>query len=531
MLRRTLSLSSLLLCACSSGPDRPFADDYEAPAVLLHAQFTDPPAGEVDRAFLSPYWIDTRNMTIDALLFGGDDSVPFGATGVQFLLRAGKDVPQPGGFGHDVRFFMMSARLSLPSGSLYPGAWEQPGLLLVYAPQATTWSPFGPAGSTVTFPQGYSLLERTCGPVPGQIQMQVGSSDETIQLRHVDGSTHDTSDLEQSEQDFAANCGATAPAVAMGARVFFDRARELAWTPDGAGIYYLSVADAADKTRSVALRQVRLADSYASEWAIVPNGGGLQIDKTGALFLHDEAHLLAVVPGTPPTLATTSLPATALLSPDGRWIAYWDVSESTSIHIWDVAAGADLTVLTGIFEGWSPDAQLAYWSDLPAPYPASEAAPPLSLSIFSPAVPGGNPSTYVVERSAGSARPVVWTSTGPQLAKVPEDWTSDGSICIGCFGLTLVDPATGAERQVLDTSVEVGLVYTSPMTNVMFVWRKKCGGLFDTVCSSSLLKINLLDATVQAVAESPEIVPIAISADGRKVAFGARDGIYVKDLP
>jgi hypothetical protein len=103
-------------------------------------------------------------------------------------------------------------------------------------------------------------------------------------------------------------------------------------------------------------------------------------------------------------------------------------------------------------------------------------------------------------------------------------------------GLSLFDPATGFVRQILARSagmLEASPIGSSPISSldVMFVWLTKCLGMFDTLCSSSLVKINLVDATVQTVAVSSNTGPVGLSSNGRRIALGASNGIYVKELP
>jgi hypothetical protein len=122
---------------------------------------------------------------------------------------------------------------------------------------------------------------------------------------------------------------------------------------------------------------------------------------------------------------------------------------------------------------------------------------------------------------------LVWSTTGPLLARHADPT----EVCAGCGGLLLLDLTTGVERQVLAPSAgTLGPSSTSAL-DVLVVWVTRCLGLFDTVCSSSLLRINLLDGTVQTVAVSSEPGPVALSWDARRIAFGAPDGIYVKQLP
>ncbi len=60
---------------------------------------------------------------------------------------------------------------------------------------------------------------------------------------------------------------------------------------------------------------------------------------------------------------------------------------------------------------------------------------------------------------------------------------------------------------------------------------KDCLGLFDTVCTYTLLRVTVTTGAVLAVATAPDAFPVALSADGRQLALGTPKGVYVKALP
>jgi hypothetical protein len=103
--------------------------------------------------------------------------------------------------------------------------------------------------------------------------------------------------------------------------------------------------------------------------------------------------------------------------------------------------------------------------------------------------------------------------------------------CSSCFGLSLQDPDTGAERPVLDASAGmIDIVSTPPVLGFMLVWARTCLGLYNTVCSYSLMRVDLTNGTARTVAVSASELPVAVSPDYQSVAIAATNGIYVKSL-
>jgi hypothetical protein len=358
--------------------------------------------------------------------------------------------------------------------------------------------------------------------------MEMRPISESVEFRHFDSGSrsNELPELELSElseREFVESCGATVPGETLGSRVSFDRAQSLVWSTDGASIYYLASADSQDVTRSAGLRAVRLADAAASELLVVPFGKGVQIDSSGQVYVGGRDNLLKVVAGAggPATIAIP-VPADAVVSPDGRWLA----SESPSpLRVWDLQSGAEAGVAQGLFGGWSQDSRLAYWSLDNA-----------TLEVVLPTDLLGELTHYA--SSWDSTSSVVWTKTGPMLAHVPLNWeiypgfryTSEE--CMECFGLSLQDPIGSVERSVIDASAGmIHIVKTPPLVGFMFVWARSCLGLFDTVCSYSLLRVSLPDGVVQKVATAYAEYPVAVSPDYRHIAIAAPTGIYVADLP
>jgi hypothetical protein len=120
------------------------------------------------------------------------------------------------------------------------------------------------------------------------------------------------------------------------------------------------------------------------------------------------------------------------------------------------------------------------------------------------------------------------------LARAPLDWAiqSPGdTVCWSCFGLSLQGPSTGPERSVLDASAgRVHIVNTTPVLGFMLVWVRNCLGLYDTLCSSALTRVDLQDGTSRVIAVSASEVPVAVSPNYQQVAIAAPGGIYVKSL-
>jgi|GEM_PF-2385465 len=532
MCRKAIFLAAISACSCSAGPNGPQLYDYQAPAANVHVRYLDWPASDQNEVTLQwVHWTGTGDSLTSS--WNGFAFAQLHANEALFPLVAGGQKSSPE--DSSPRFFSLFTSSGSGGASSSLTCWTKPGLFLVYAQSPTTWSPFALADQAVTFPQGYSWLRRTCGPLPGKSQLEVRSIDEVVEFQRVnkDDRANAKSQLEALEQDSLVACGIAPPPTELGTRISFDRAQSIVWSPDSTSLYYLNRADPLDPTKSVVLRQIRLADSLQTEIALVAHGGGLQMTQTGALFASDQDHLLALASTSPPSLVATTLPANATVSPNGRWIAYGNayasVTDRVSLHIWDIKTGADLTVLDGSFAGWSPDSLVAYWlrsSDVTDDYR------PSGLGVISLDALGSGPKTYPVVPPPPPLAVPVWTSSGPLLARSPYNRQSEAGTCIGCFGgLSLLDPTTGVERAILDASAGDIRVQPEPVRDFMFAWATNCLGLFDTICSTSLIRVNLLDATVQTIGANPAILSAAISFDGHRVALSTSDGIYVKDLP
>jgi len=543
MLRSIFLCSMVSLIGCTAGPTGPY--EYVAPSVAVHVRFADVPVGEVVHAGLDAEYLTNSNDYLPDnphVMLGG--SLVFNRSGTatatlnasegrfELLHNSGYGGPQS-----DVHLFSVRA-----SVSSQPGHWEQPGLLLVYAFQQTSWHLFGPGSPAVTFPQGYSWLRRSCGAVPGQIQMEVLPVDTTVDFRQVDslpdgdvyivssdGVLTRVGDSVHSEQEFVESCGAPTAAADLGTRIAYERTQSPVWSPDNASLYYLSLANENDPTGTVSLRQLRITDRLATELAIVPHATGLQIDSAGTLYLSNDEHLVRVsqTPGAPATLEPLPIPPTASVSPDGHWASFYD-SKTNATHIWDVVSLAEAGTVAGTVLGWSPDSQLDFWSSTD---PATTA-----LNVQSPAALAAAPTSYIFSYPAtpNSVR-IAWDSSPyviSQSADWPEDVSMSCSACSGRFGLSILDLTTGTSRDAIDPSVGlIAFVSTAPVRGFVFVTATNCLGLLRTSCSTALLRVSLADATAQTSVSPFTNLSLGVSSDGRHVALGAEDGIYVKDLP
>jgi hypothetical protein len=281
------------------------------------------------------------------------------------------------------------------------------------------------------------------------------------------------------------------------------------------------LANENDPTASVSLRQLRIADRVATELAVVPHGSGLQIDSTGTLYLSNSEQLLRVslVPGSPATFAPLPLPATASVSPDGHWASYSDKTNAT--HIWDLLSGAEVGTVTAAVLGWSPDSQVMSWS--------LSTSTTAALNVQSPNTLAAAPVSYAYPGSYSPSSVRVAWGTGPYVA-IRQPWSEE--LVGGWFGLSILDLATGASRNAIDPSAGyISFAPTALVRGFVFVTATNCMGLLWTSCSTSLLRVNIADATAQTIVSPFAQLSFYVSSDGRHVALGAEDGIYVKDLP
>jgi hypothetical protein len=271
----------------------------------------------------------------------------------------------------------------------------------------------------------------------------------------------------------------------------------LVWSTDGTRLYYFSEANEQDPTKTVGLRQIRLADGVSSELVTITSGGDLQTDATEQLYVSTGGELALVSqPATgPATLVDLPFPGTGRVSPDGQWIArYAYAKDGVSTILWSVTAGAEVATIAGTVVDWSPDSQLLY-----------RTAVPPTLNLISPA----NPTLPTVYPDQGNP---AWSAQGPV-------W------------VTLTNLVDGSERKVLEASDGRSYpVSIPPILDTYLLWATKCLGLHDTVCSHSLIRINPTTGAAQTIAVAPDKYPIGLSPDGKRLAIAAPNGIYIKTL-
>jgi hypothetical protein len=525
MLRTSIIVTAALICGCYSGPNQ--LDYYPGvPALTVHVHFAELSAASTMRADLgiANYNEYSSQPQSELTPFATVSSATIANGDAQFtVFAAGGGDPNPN--LNSLRFFRLAASLWTTEGTSAPDTWSPLGYDLVWSAEAITSYPLGPASESVSFPKGYSWLWRQCGPSPGQILMDVRPIDETVVFRPVDPLLPwNASYLEASERSFVESCGVVIPPQDLGTRISFDSTSSQApvLSADGTRVYYVSQADPKDPTQSVSLRQVRLADGVTSEIVSVPLGGDLQQDNTGQLYVFSGRQLFRVTPTASglATLVALAFPGYAVVSPDGQWFVRAGGSGQSAL-LWSVATGADVVVLGGLFVGWSPASQAAYISGT-------------TLNVISPANPTP-PTTYDI---ANDSPLTAWSSQGPVSVRLPGTSIivgpggSSGFDCTSCVGLSLRNLADGTLRQVLDASVgEISLVSTPPVLDTLLAWTQKtCLGLYNTVCSYSLIRIGLTSGTTQTVATAADQYPVGLSTDGQRIAFAAPSGIYIKNL-
>lgn len=549
---RFFILSLSLMAACTAGPESPSL--YKSYGPVVSFNFKDVPPGEditkaTLRLSLVSYLpgVEAPNSECDE--FAGSTMIDWAnAETAKFRIppihtESSYNLSEACARRHleALHFLKVNAELISapdPGGmSIGIGPWTPGAYDLVYAPSPTTFMPFGPAGAAVTVPQGYSWLHRTCGAA-GNTELSIVPTSETLDL-YRGGSIMmsrppgygDISTAETIERGLVP-CGDPPPARDLGTRVSFDRAKDLLWSADGASLFYLA-PDAQDPNGAVGVRQVKIAEHTTSDLAVVNQALALQTGATGVLYVtaNETTYAVSVAAGVPATPQPLPFTGFSHLSPDGLWFAF---DGGGAVHLWSVPAAALTTSITGGFFAWSPDSRLLY-----GPTVASEvstASSSYELSVVSPTAPSQARSCGALSTLLRIQGQLTWESEYPQVAYVPQSWSIESTIpwpdCQNCFGISLHDPATGVERPMLDASAGmVDLVHTHPVAGFVFAWARTCQGLYNTLCTHSLLRIRLADGTAETVAIADQRMPVALSWDNRRVALAAANGIYVKELP
>jgi len=173
---------------------------------------------------------------------------------------------------------------------------------------------------------------------------------------------------------------------------------------------------------------------------------------------------------------------------------------------------------------------LAYWS-------RASGQTTVTLRVLSPAGSGEARRYELSETSPNSG--LAWTTHGPLLARGLLDWSMASNNakvlpadCRACFGLELLNLEEGSGRRVLDAAAgKISIVPTPPILDTLFVWARDCLGLYNSVCTYALTRVDSTDGATQIVALASAKYPVAVSPDRLHVAIAAANGIYVKDLP
>jgi hypothetical protein len=151
------------------------------------------------------------------------------------------------------------------------------------------------------------------------------------------------------------------------------------------------------------------------------------------------------------------------------------------------------------------------------------------LNVVSPTQPN-QPQVYEI---ANDSTLTAWSAQGPVLVRLPGVYIAGNFAveCTSCLGLSLRNLADGTLLQVLDASAgTIDLVSTPPILDTILVWFQHCLGLYNTVCTYSLIRVGLTNGTAQTVAVAADKYPVGLSLDGQRIALAAPTGIYIKNL-
>jgi hypothetical protein len=587
MSRTSLIALVSLAAACTAGPEQPA--NYVGRAVELRAHLADPPAEALSEplqhvslslepvVYCQPTTLDPGGPAPDYHpdVYRFSFGVPFDPAASIMTLPAisGGNLVCPERSGpQSLRFFQ-------PNVVFTPGSrevrWVSPQHFVAYTPGPATFSPFGSVDPPLVLPAGYSLLRRSCGP---RQALTVASLDEVVEFQRVTDRAAVAAigrpQLELDERRFLQTCGVRPAAEDLGMRVGLDAAHRLAWSPDGSSLHYLTrVGEGATPPHN--LRSTPSAGGAPVELARDLRETELRAPLSGELFVRD----LAGVPlrgrrqGEGPWQFEPA-PGTNV-SPDGRWVLF---SGEQGPQLWEVSTGVTRALENGGFYAWSADSRLAYLRFAPSGPEVSvwSADAPDAIAHIpgtDPAwLPDGNLRVRISEGPQGSVVGVLapdlsargqfgfprpasdmgrslspfWDKflwTGERLVRVEpaQGWNvalvqgKAGGISLGDapIGLAMQQPDGGQRRVLLPADarpIDEPLALGGP-SNSFLLWTRSCLGLFETVCSYTLHRFSLPDATDQVVAVSDEAPVMAVSPDGKRLAISNRRGIFVKDLP
>jgi hypothetical protein len=85
-------------------------------------------------------------------------------------------------------------------------------------------------------------------------------------------------------------------------------------------------------------------------------------------------------------------------------------------------------------------------------------------------------------------------------------------------------------QEVFIRLLRTGRTWDTPSPVGWLFRATTCLGLFNTVCSSTLVRVSLPDGAARLVAVATEAYPLAVSPDSLRVAIASPWGIYVQVL-
>jgi hypothetical protein len=438
-----------------------------------------------------------------------------------------------------VRFFRpLLWAVPFPAGSR---PWAARDVLVAYAAEPVTFTLFAPDDAPIALPAGYSLLRRICGSPAQPWRLEVISPDETIDIHpplnpwYAQPFPGAVAVLDGDERALLAQCGITPPALDLGKRMGFDRTQSLAFSPDQQQVLYIVPADFQEPAHPSPLRSLSQNGSVR-ELAIVRNGTALKITSAGDIYFFSDTTLTRAELQPDGNVTVRAFPPDAgynRVSPDGRWMlgddrmAVHSPGEPITTKLREVATGVERD-LGQVSASWSPQSQLVEHTG---------ESPNATFDVVAP-----DDGHLVARFPAPDFSPLAelyWGPDAPVQVAIATDWEPQRRLrpqiirlrsSQDWFGLLVEDVRGGGPREVLKTSAgRLHVAAEGPGT--LLVWARKCLGLFETVCTFELHRVTLPAGDDQVVAVADSAAPVALSPSGRRIAIGARDGIYVRDLP
>jgi hypothetical protein len=580
-----LSLPLVVVAAgCTAGPDQP--GYYQGTAVELLVHVSQPPPGAAQIGLgleMVPYCEPT---TPDpggppppryyGPTNGVNRPVPFDSAAPAVKLAATSGASSPcsvGGWqeGQFLHFFAAHVGFGF-DGRFAEDEFTATQHFLVYAPGASTFSPFGSADPALAIPEGYSLLRRTCGP---RQTVALVPTSEVVEFQRLPASGP-TSDiprlrLEQRERRFLESCGVKPPVEDLGMRVGLDPAAAIVWSPDGENLRYLMrTGDSQQFNAPHSLRSMvagggaptELArdlaaspllapgsgDLFVADLATVPQRGHLQSDGSWQfdrapgtdvspdgrwLALRDDNNGLSVLEIATGVIHLIGRGGLPVWSPDSHQLVFGSLSREGGVEVWSLDTGDVTARLPGTSPTWLPDGRLVVRNGIEASVISADFG---SLAMFAfPAVGGGDKGRAFFP----SWSELLWGRDRLVLVEPAQGWNVGtvqlkfgiGSLGDAQVGLALQEPNGSRRNLVPPDSLPVDRPYSLGASASFLQWTRTCLGLFETVCSYSLHRFTLPDGADQVVAVSSEYPVMAVSPDQKRIAVSTRRGIFVKNLP